>query len=67
MEDDGCSTEPPSNYRNLWTQPDVGADPTIGVASARGNLTYYQGNGVLPTAEGHRIIAPIVAAAIKTL
>lgn len=47
---------------------DIGADPTIGIASARGNWMYYQvANGILPTAAGHRIIAPIVKAAILTL
>jgi lysophospholipase L1-like esterase len=46
---------------------DVAADPTIGAAGATANRTWYQSDGVNPSAQGHRIIAGIVAAAIRTL
>lgn len=46
---------------------DIGADPTIGVASAATNREYYLRDGIHPTGEGHSIIAAIVKRAILAL
>jgi lysophospholipase L1-like esterase len=46
---------------------DVAADATLSMASVTANPVYYQSSGTNLTAAGHRIIAGIVAAAIRTL